>query len=93
MFVSTVSMVARRRSAVKWLWRLVLMVDPLSQHLVLDELWVRWPNLALWPRLHRAVLDELGAPGLIDWSRAVLDGAPVRAKKWIHDWPEPGRSR
>ena len=27
------------------------------------------------------VLDELGSQGLIDWSRAVLDGASVRAKK------------
>ena len=35
----------------------------------------------LWRKLHRAVLDELGSHGLIDWSRAVLDGASVRAKK------------
>ena len=27
------------------------------------------------------MLDELGSQGLIDWSRAVLDGASVRAKK------------
>jgi hypothetical protein len=27
------------------------------------------------------VLDELGRRGLIDWSRAVLDAASVRARK------------
>ncbi|GAA1996375.1 hypothetical protein GCM10009754_88490 [Amycolatopsis minnesotensis] len=40
-----------------------------------------WTQAGLWPRLHRAVLDELGSQGEIDWSRAVLDGASVRAKK------------
>ena len=40
-----------------------------------------WTRAGLWRRLHRAVLDQLGAQGLIDWSRAILDGACVRAKK------------
>lgn len=40
-----------------------------------------WTTAGFWPRLHRAVLDELDSHGLIDWSRAVLDGASVRAKK------------
>lgn len=40
-----------------------------------------WTRAGLWRRLHRAVLDELGSQGMIDWSRAVLDGASVRAKK------------
>ena len=40
-----------------------------------------WTAAKLWRRLHRAVLDELGSRGMIDWSRAVLDGASVRAKK------------
>jgi len=40
-----------------------------------------WTRAGLWARVHRAVLDELGAAGMIDWSRAVLDGASVRAKK------------
>lgn len=40
-----------------------------------------WTKAGLWRRLHRAVLDELGSQGLIDWSRAVCDGASVRAKK------------
>jgi hypothetical protein len=35
----------------------------------------------VWPRLHRAVPDELGSQGLIDWSRAIAHAACVRAKK------------
>lgn len=40
-----------------------------------------WTRAGLWPRIHRAVLDELGSRGEIDWSRAVVDAASVRAKK------------
>jgi len=40
-----------------------------------------WTEAGLWRRLHRAVLDELGSHGLIDWSRAVIDAASVQAKK------------
>ena len=40
-----------------------------------------WTKAGLWRRLHRAVLDELGSKGMIDWSRAVCDGASVRAKR------------
>ncbi|APB00563.1 Insertion element IS402 uncharacterized 16.2 kDa protein [Nocardia seriolae] len=39
-----------------------------------------WTKAGLWRRLHRAVLDELGSQGLIDWSRALIDAASVRAK-------------
>ena len=41
----------------------------------------QWTQAGLWRRLHRVVLDELGSQGKIDWSRAVLDAASVRAKK------------
>jgi transposase len=40
-----------------------------------------WTSAGLWRDVHRAVLDELGGRGMIDWSRAVLDGASVRAKR------------
>ncbi|UGT71979.1 IS5 family transposase [Nocardia gipuzkoensis] len=40
-----------------------------------------WTKAGLWRRLHSVVLDELGGAGLIDWSRAVIDAASVRAKK------------
>ena len=43
-----------------------------------------WTQAGLWRRLHLAVLDELGSRGLIDWSRAVVDAASVRAKKGAH---------
>lgn len=40
-----------------------------------------WTEAGLWPRLHRAVLNRLGARGEIDWSSAILDAASVRAKR------------
>ncbi len=39
-----------------------------------------WTEAGLWRRLHRAVLDELGAGGELDWSSAIVDAASVRAK-------------
>lgn len=42
---------------------------------------VAWTRAGLWRRLHRAVLDELGVQGMVDWSRALLDTASVRAKR------------
>jgi transposase len=42
---------------------------------------VTWTDAGLWRRLHRAVLDRLGEQDGIDWSRAVVDAASVRAKK------------
>jgi transposase len=41
----------------------------------------QWTKAGLWRKLHRAVLDELGSAGLIDWSRVIVDGAAVRAKR------------
>jgi hypothetical protein len=38
----------------------------------------------LWANLHRAVLDRLGAVGEIDWSRAIVHGASLRAEKRDH---------
>ncbi len=37
----------------------------------------------LWRRLHRAVLDELGARGELDWTSAIVDAASVRAKRGV----------
>jgi transposase len=42
---------------------------------------VAWTEAGLWRRLHRAVLDRLGEQAVIEWSRAVVDAASVRAKK------------
>jgi transposase len=41
----------------------------------------QWTDAGLWRRVHVAVLDELGARGEVDWSRAILDAASVRAKR------------
>lgn len=42
---------------------------------------VAWTRAGLWRRLHRGVLDQLGAQGQVDWSRALVDAAAVRAKR------------
>jgi transposase len=40
-----------------------------------------WTKAGLRRGLHRAVLDELGARGQIDWTAAIIDAASVRAKR------------
>ncbi|MFF3416019.1 IS5 family transposase [Streptomyces sp. NPDC002698] len=36
---------------------------------------------SVWARLHRAVLDELGSRGRLDWSRCAIDSVSIRALK------------
>ncbi|WP_164248250.1 transposase [Streptomyces sp. S4.7] len=40
-----------------------------------------WTEAGLWRGPHRAVPDELGARGQLDWSSAIVDAASVREKK------------
>ena len=40
-----------------------------------------WNKADIWHRLHTLLLDRLGAADRIDWSRASLDSASLRAKK------------
>src|SRR5204862_4126691 len=40
-----------------------------------------WHEAGVWHRLHRVLLDRLGAEDAIDWSRASVDSTSVRAKK------------
>lgn len=40
-----------------------------------------WSAARVWARLHRLVLDELGARGELDWSRCAIDSVSVRAGK------------
>lgn len=40
-----------------------------------------WTEAGVWRRLHRAVLDELGARGELDWSSVIVDAASVWAKR------------
>jgi transposase len=41
----------------------------------------QWTEAGLRHDLHHAALDGLGSRGLLDWSRAILDAASVRAKR------------
>ncbi|MFJ5525265.1 IS5 family transposase [Streptomyces sp. NPDC093249] len=41
----------------------------------------RWSADRVWARLHRVILDELGARGELDWSRFAIDSVSVRALK------------
>src|SRR3954454_24227436 len=40
-----------------------------------------WQAAGVWDALHRELLDRLGESDRIDWSRACLDSASIRAKK------------
>jgi len=38
-----------------------------------------WQRAGVWRHLHRVLLDRLNASDKIDWSRAIVDSASVRA--------------
>jgi transposase len=38
-----------------------------------------WTAAGVWPKVHRLLLDHLRQADKIDWSRAVIDSASVRA--------------
>ena len=40
-----------------------------------------WQRQGVWAKLHRELLSRLRADGHIDWSRAVVDGSMVPARK------------
>lgn len=48
-----------------------------------------WNKAGLWRRLHRTVLDELGARGQVDWTSAIVDAASVRTKGGSLTGPNP----
>jgi transposase len=48
-----------------------------------------WTKAGLWAKLHRAVLDQLGAAGEVDWTQVVVDAASVRAKGGELTGPNP----
>jgi transposase len=50
-------------------------------HQTAHRRFTEWSEAALWAKLHRAVLDRLGAQGEVDWSRAIVDAASMRAKR------------
>lgn len=40
-----------------------------------------WTEARVWAKLHRIILDELGATGELDWSRCAIDSVSLRAVK------------
>ncbi|MDG4857649.1 IS5 family transposase [Streptomyces sp. T-3] len=42
---------------------------------------MQWSRLRVWAKLHRLVLDKLGARGELDWSRCAIDSVNMRALK------------
>ncbi|MGY5099194.1 IS5 family transposase [Streptomyces sp. 900105245] len=48
-----------------------------------------WTEARVWAKLHRLVLDELGARGELDWSRCAIDSVSVRALKGQLTGPNP----
>lgn len=49
-----------------------------------------WQTAGVWERLHRVLLDRLGAADRIDWSRAVVDSQTVAATRGARK-PDPTR--
>ncbi|MFJ4679533.1 IS5 family transposase [Kitasatospora sp. NPDC088783] len=49
----------------------------------------RWQEAGVFEALHRILLAELNAAGLIDWTRACVDGSHVRAKGGEATGPSP----
>ncbi len=45
-----------------------------------------WQADGVWDRLHRALLDRLGAADKIDWRRVSVDAASVPAKRGARRW-------
>jgi transposase len=49
-----------------------------------------WTQLAVWSKLHRVLLSQLGKAGAINLERAVIDSASVRA---VFGGRTPARTR
>ncbi len=43
-----------------------------------------WQQAGVWDRLHQTLLDRLNGADQLDWSRACIDSASIRAKKGGH---------
>lgn len=48
-----------------------------------------WSRERVWARLHRVVLDELGARGELDWSRCAIDSERPGRKRGSLTGPNP----
>ncbi len=52
-----------------------------------------WASAGVFDRLQEALLDDLGAAGLLDWSRASVDSVSLRAVRGGPDRRKSGRPR
>jgi transposase len=50
-----------------------------------------WAHAGMFERLHEVLLDELGAAGLLDWSRVSVDSTSLRATRGGPHRRKPGR--
>jgi len=50
-----------------------------------------WASAGVFDRLQELLLDELGAAGLLDWSRVSVDSASLRAVRGGPSGRKPGR--
>ncbi len=48
----------------------------------------QWATAGVFDQLHLEVLDRLGLAGRLDWSRASVDSASVRAKRGGTTWAQ-----
>jgi transposase len=48
----------------------------------------QWAKAGVFDQLHLEVLDRLGLAGRLDWSRASVDSASVRAKRGGTTWAQ-----
>lgn len=49
----------------------------------------QWSRARVWARLHRVILDGLGARGELDWSRCAIESVSMRAAKGPPAGPNP----
>nr|WP_244451828.1 IS5 family transposase [Streptomyces seoulensis] len=50
----------------------------------------QWSKARIWARLHRVILDELGATGKLDWSRCAIDSVSgPRSQRGLLTGPNP----
>src|SRR5437867_13407184 len=52
-----------------------------------------WASAGVFDRLQELLLDELGAAGLLDWSRVSVDSVSLRAVRGGPERRKPGRPR
>lgn len=50
-----------------------------------------WHEAGVWKKLHQTLLEYLQEADQLDWDRACMDSASIKAKKGGSHWPKPDR--